>query len=849
MQNLSGLLTTFIIIVALTAPNLAQAAGVGDPAPSFTLNSLDGTSISYRGEAHRPVMLVFWATWCPNCLKEIPVLKKIHERLRNRMDLYAINADINDSQAKAAAYQRKHELPYTVLYDKGSKVTRQYGVMGTPTVVIADKAGIIRYRDAVAPNTEDIDVRLLSDQPRNMETPSSAGQRSNGFNHLKLEKSPYLQQHAHNPVWWYPWGDEALETARKQNKLIFLSIGYSTCHWCHVMEKESFTNEEVAEVLNRDFIAIKVDREERPDIDAIYMDAVQAMTGSGGWPLNSFLTPPRKPFFGGTYFPRDRLLLILRQIAGAWKNQPVKIQEVAQNLGRYLKEQDRESVSGDYTDAVFSTFFREFKKGFDPKQGGRLGRPKFVPSYDLRVLLRIYRRTGSKDALRMARTTLDHVARGGIYDHLGGGFHRYSTDDHWLVPHFEKMLYDQAALANAYLEAFQVTHEPEYKAVTRETLDYVLRDMTSPEGAFYSAEDADSEGAEGKFHVWNGAELKKPLTSQEFSEFSKAYGISSSGNFEGGTSILNLQPGFSRSKRSKTLDSAMAKLRIVRAARIRPARDGKVLVSWNGLMISALAKAGRAFNEFRYTEAAEKAASFILARCRDKSGRLAHRWIAGEAKYEPLDEDYSFLIDGLIELYQSTFNPRWLSEAGALQKAQDALFFDHATSSYYLTTGADKHLLRRGKNFLDNVVPSGNSVTILNLLRLSDLLIDRSLRERAVKLLKAYPKEAMTFPGAFPQMLIALDYALDRSKEVAAVGSASEINIRRFLTGLNGDFTPNQVVASGEPGNTDVPLLAKRPMQSGKPTFYVCENHVCKLPTNDPEKALKFTREYKPYGL
>lgn len=839
-----------MVIIALTAPGPVRAAGgVGDPAPSFTLNSLDGTRISYRGAAGRPVMLVFWATWCPNCLKEIPVLKKIHERLRNRMDLYAINADINDSQAKAAAYQRKHELPYPVLYDKGSTVTRQYGVMGTPTVVIVDKAGIIRYRDAVAPNTEDIDVRLFGDQPWNMETPSSAGQRSKGFNHLTLEKSPYLQQHAHNPVWWYPWSDEALETARKRNKLIFLSIGYSTCHWCHVMENESFTNQEVADVLNRHFIAIKVDREERPDLDAIYMDAVQAMTGSGGWPLNTILTPDRNPFFGGTYFPKDRLLSVLSQIADAWKNQPGKIQEVAQNLGRYLKEQERESVSGDYTNAVFSTFFRGFKNGFDSDQGGRLGRPKFVPSYDLRVLLRIYRRTGSKDALKMARTTLDHVARGGIYDHVGGGFHRYSTDDRWLVPHFEKMLYDQAALANAYLEAFQVTHEPEYKTVAQETLDYVLRDLTSPEGAFYSAEDADSEGTEGKFYVWRLSELSKQLAPRELSELSRAYGVSSSGNFEGGANILNLQPGYSRFKRSKTLVSAMTKLRAVRAGRIRPSRDDKVLVSWNGLMISAMAKAGRVLDEPRYAEAAEKAASFILARCRDKSGRLSHRWIAGEAKYEPLDEDYSFFVDGLIELYQSTFNPRWLTEAKALQQTQDRLFFDQATGGYYLTTGADKHLLRRGKNFFDNVVPSGNSVTILNLLRLGDLLIERPLREKAAKLLKAYPKEAMTHPNAFPQMLIALDYALDRSKEIAVVGKVAATPVQRFLGALRADLNPNLVIAAGEPGDTQVPLLSKRPMRNNKPTFYVCRNHVCKLPTTDPENAKKSVQEYEAYEL
>lgn len=449
----------------------------------------------------------------------------------------------------------------------------------------------------------------------------------------------------------------------------------------------------------------------------------------------------------------------------------------------------------------------------------------------------------------MVRTTLDHVARGGIYDHLGGGFHRYSTDNHWLVPHFEKMLYDQAALAGAYLEAFQVTKKPEYKAVIRETLDYVLRDMTASDGAFYSAEDADSEGMEGKFYVWTRDELKKILTPLEFSEFSKTYGITSSGNFESGTNILSLQPGFSRVKRSKAIESAIGKLRKVRAARVRPSRDDKVLVSWNGLMISALAKAGRVLDEPRYAAAAEKATTFILAHCKHQSDRLAHRWISGEAKFDPLDEDYSFLIDGLIELYQSTFNSRWLSHAKALQQEQDRLFSDSSKGDYYLTTGTDKHLLRRGKNFLDNVVPSGNSVTVLNLLRLSDLLVERPLREAAVKLLKAYPKEAMTYPGAFPQMLIALDYALDRSKEIAAVGPASAEEMRRFLKELRAGFNPNQVTAAGEPGDTEVPLLSGRPMLNNKPAFYVCMNRICKLPTNDPEKAKTLTQEYESYTL
>ncbi|MEK6579212.1 MAG: thioredoxin domain-containing protein, partial [Bdellovibrionota bacterium] len=397
-------------------------------------------------------------------------------------------------------------------------------------------------------------------------------------NHLKNEKSPYLKQHAGNPVWWHPWGRGAFEQAQKENKLIFLSIGYSTCHWCHVMERESFADSEVADALNGNLISVKVDREERPDVDAIYMDAVQAMNGFGGWPLNVLLTPDRKPFIGGAYFSKDQLISLISQSVASWKKNPADIRKDARNMGAYLKNQQHEAMSGEFTNAIFSAFFRRFKKEFDPIQGGRAGSLKFIPSYELRVLLRIYRRTGNEDALAMVRTTLEHAGQGGIFDAVGGGFHRYSTDDHWLVPHFEKMLYDQAALAMAYLEAFQVTKEPEYERVVREILDYVLRDLRHSEGGFFSAEDADSDGAEGKFYVWTQKELKKILTDDEFNQLAKAYGVSAQGNFENQANLLNLQPGFLRSKRSQILQSAVEKLREVRATRAKPHRDEKILV-------------------------------------------------------------------------------------------------------------------------------------------------------------------------------------------------------------------------------------------------------------------------------
>jgi uncharacterized protein YyaL (SSP411 family) len=669
-----------------------------------------------------------------------------------------------------------------------------------------------------------------------------------GFNHLKSEKSPYLLQHADNPVWWYSWGDEAFQEAKRQNKPIFLSVGYSTCHWCHVMEKESFTNAEVATALNRTFIAIKVDREERPDVDAVYMEAVQAMTGSGGWPMTVFLTPNGQPFFGGTYFPRDALLQILGKVDDFWKNDPLKIREDSDKLLKSLAAKKHLAVGRSLTNNIFVKFFQRFTEEFDSIHGGRLGQPKFPPAYALRLLLRIHRRTGNPDALKMVTKTLDAMGRGGIYDAVGGGFHRYSTDEKWLVPHFEKMLYDQAALMSAYLEAYQVTRNDEYRLVVQEIADYVLRDMTAPEGGFYSAEDADSDGVEGKFYVWNFKEIKSLLTPGELREFKKNFSISPEGNFEG-NNILALNVGFSRLKRTAEVKSAFAKLFHARAKRVRPPRDDKVITSWNGLLISALARAGSVLGEKRYAEAAVKAADFILSHNRDKKGMLSRRWAKGESRYTAYLEDYSFLIDALIELFQATSEPKWIQGAESLQAIQNTLFLDSDNGGYFNTQLGDKLLIERKKVYEDNVTPSGNSITVLNLLRLSAITFNPEYSKTIDSLLKSIPEVVNSFPSEFPQLLMAVDYRLDQSKEIALVADRESEALTKFRAVLVEAFNPNKVLVVGIGVNPKIPILQGKHTIQGKPTAYVCLNRACKMPTTAIEKAVGLTKTFEPYQI
>jgi uncharacterized protein YyaL (SSP411 family) len=622
------------------------------------------------------------------------------------------------------------------------------------------------------------------------------------------------------------------------------------------MERESFEDDVVATVLNDKFVSIKVDREERPDIDAIYMDAVQALSGHGGWPMSVFLTHTGEPFHGGTYYPRQRFVELLLRIAAVWDEGRERVEEQGQALGRALRDRSHLERAGNLGDELFGAFVSAWRASFDPVFGGRHGRPKFPPAADMRVLLRIHRRGGVHDALQIVRTTLDCMARGGIYDHIGGGFARYSTDERWLVPHFEKMLYDQAALVQAYLEAWQATGNEEYALVVRETCDYVLRDMTHTEGPFYSAEDADSEGEEGRFYVWTLDELKRELGERALRELEREFALTESGNFEHGANVLELKTGASRSARSPLVRSALDKLLEVRASRIRPHLDDKILSDWNGLMIAALARAGRHLGERRYVDAASRAARFLLSRASDAEGRLLHRYRDGQAAIPAFLEDYAYLIAGLIELYQSDFDPHWVWEAVRLQGWQDSLFRDRDSGDYLSTDGSDETVLARRVEPFDNVRPAGRSVTALNLLRLAALTLDRSLADRASQVFASTPSLIRRAPQAFADLLLALDYAGDRAKEIALVGRADDESMRAMLDELRCGFLPNVVVAAGSSGPIDpdgsgrddcsVPLLRGKALLDGKATAYVCEEGACQAPLNDPERVGRAAQTMRP---
>jgi len=653
-------------------------------------------------------------------------------------------------------------------------------------------------------------------------------------NRLGAESSPYLLQHKDNPVAWFAWGPEAFAAARELDRPIFLSIGYSTCHWCHVMEHQSFEDPEVARALNDAFIPVKVDREERPDVDSIYMDVTQALTGHGGWPMSVWLTPEGRPFFAGTYFPRDAFLDLLGRIRQAWLFQRSEIEVQGRTLAGQVQEKLAAGRAGPLDDALLARFLDGWRSRFDPRHGGTRGAPKFPHAYDMQVLLRIHRRTGDAFALEVVTKTLDEMAKGGIYDHLGGGFARYSVDAEWFAPHFEKMLYDQASLATAYVEAWQSTGNPEYEQVAREVLDYVMRDVTHEDGGFFSAEDADSEGVEGKFYVWTWGQLEEALSPDQLQLVAEAFGADEAGNWEHGANILRLSPGRSRATRSPELAAAMERLFERRARRIRPHLDDKVLADWNGLMIAAMARAGRALGEPRYVAAAQRVARFVLSAMRRPEGALWHRWRDGKAGIPGFLDDHAFVIHGLIDLYQADFDPSWLDAAEQLQERQDALFRT-VDGDYLLSDGSDPHVIARRIEPFDNVVPSGRSVTALNLLRLSDLLVRPELRERAAALFAATPDAVRSAPFGFAFLMLALDYALDRSQEIAVVGDLEAADTRALLAALNRGFRPNRVVAAGPPADDARPaLLAGRPLQRGRATAYVCEQGACHRPTNEP---------------
>lgn len=592
-------------------------------------------------------------------------------------------------------------------------------------------------------------------------------------NRLIHETSPYLIQHAHNPVDWYPWGEEAFTRAKKENKPIFLSIGYSSCHWCHVMEKESFEDETIAQFMNERFINIKVDREERPDIDEIYMNAVQLMTGSGGWPMSVFLTPDLIPFHAGTYFPpEDRMGLpglkkILRVVSEYYHSH---LREV-ENIATQIKETLQQMVSilphqGAMDEKVFSYAFDILQKQFDPLYGGFGGAPKFPNSLALSFLLRYWKWTGSKEALRIVELTLEKMAEGGIYDHLGGGFHRYSVDERWLIPHFEKMLYDNALLSRTYFEAYQATQKERYLHVGEEILRYVLRDMKSPDGGFFSTQDADSEGEEGKFYVWTRGEIKQVLGKEIGTPFCAYYGVSQHGNFKDGVSVLHIDSSLEKISQlygipvvelEKRLEEGRKKLFFQREKRVKPDRDEKIITSWNGLMISSFVDGFKLTGREEYLHAARTGARFILEKMK-RDGDLMRGYSKGISRLNSYSEDYAFLIQALIDLYESTFEMEWFQEADLLNQEMIERFWDEKEGGFFFPTKGDRTLVVRSKNPYDQAVPSANSVAVFNLIRLGFLKRDESLRHKAEKILRLFYRFLSQHPLSFPHMLSALSF-------------------------------------------------------------------------------------------
>ena len=673
----------------------------------------------------------------------------------------------------------------------------------------------------------------------------------NVSNHLANETSPYLLQHADNPVNWYPWGEEALRKAQTEDKPIFLSIGYSACHWCHVMAHESFEDGRVAAILNEHFVSIKVDREERPDLDRIYMSAVQALTGSGGWPMSVFLTPDGKPFYGGTYFPpaprygMPSFTQVVLSIADAWQNRRQELIESGSNLVTAIERQiavpegvKREGVKRETLESAF----QNLRRGFDEINGGWGGAPKFPQPMVLEFLLVYHHATADPQALRMVTQTLEAMARGGIYDQLGGGFHRYSVDDHWLVPHFEKMLYDNAQLARVYLHAWQVTGAPLFRAIVEEVLDYVLREMTAPTGGFYSTQDADSEGEEGKFFIWTPDEIRGVLGDQA-APFMEAYGVTGRGNFEG-KSILEFVGSL---EKRQALADARRRLFEARESRVHPGRDDKVLTSWNGLMLAAFAEAarvlspspnsgrgGRGVRADHYRQVAERNAAFLLSELRTPDGRLYHTWRDGVARVNGYLEDYTHLIEGLLELYQTTFDPRWYTAACELAEAMIEHF--GAPAGFFDTSDDHETLIVRPRELQDNAVPSGNGMAACVLLRLAGLAVEPRYGELARAALGPLQPLLARHPLGFGQWLIALDYALSHPREIAVVGDLRSPDTRALLDVCATGYRPHQVLAVGVPddGQFTVPLLQERGQVEGRATAYVCVDFTCRPPVTEP---------------
>lgn len=672
-------------------------------------------------------------------------------------------------------------------------------------------------------------------------------------NNLVNETSPYLLQHAHNPVDWYPWGDEALAKARAEDKPILLSIGYSACHWCHVMEHESFENETTAKLMNENFVNIKVDREERPDLDQIYMNAVQMMTGHGGWPMTVFLTPECVPFFGGTYFPpEDRYNMagfprVLASVAEAFHSQKDQVAETATTMLGELRrfgiaEASREMI----TTEILNSAYRSIIRNYDRANGGFGSSPKFPPAMTLEFFLHMHHRTGDTETLAMIEHTSRQMAAGGIYDQLGGGFHRYSVDAHWLVPHFEKMLYDNALLSRLYLHLYQVTKVDSFRRVAEETLDYVVREMTDAGGGFYSTQDADSEGHEGKFFVWSTAEILETLGSEDGKLFCEFFNATAAGNFES-ENILHITAApadfaiahdVSLAHLESVIDAGRKKLFALRELRIKPGRDEKILTAWNGMMLASFAEASAILDRPDYRKVAEANAEFLLTHLR-RDGLLLRTCKGGEAKLNAYLEDYACLIDGLICLYEATGELSWLKASVDLSDKMIGQFWDKEQGAFFFTGTSHEQLIVRSKDFLDNATPSGNSVAALALLKLTALTGNADYRRRATTVLRLIADQVKRYPSAFGWALCALDFYLSSPKEIAIVGADDPDAVNDLLRILWQTYLPNRVIACAtktpDQAATVIPFLSRR-TDAGKATAFVCHDGTCQIPATSPSE-------------
>ncbi len=686
-------------------------------------------------------------------------------------------------------------------------------------------------------------------------------------NRLALEKSPYLLQHADNPVDWYPWAEGSFLKARKENKPVFLSIGYSTCHWCHVMAHESFEDRQVAKLMNETFVSIKVDREERPDIDMVYMTVCQMMTGSGGWPLTIIMTPDKEPFFAATYIPKETrfervgMLELIPRIKELWSIRQADAVSSANQIMAALQKPLPETPGEELGEPLLHLAYKQLQERFDAQNGGFGSAPKFPAPHNILFLLRYWKRTGNEMALRMVGRTLHAMRHGGIYDQVGFGFHRYSTDSRWLVPHFEKMIYDQALLAMAYTEAYQATGREEYAQTAHEVFTYILRDMTAAEGGFYSAEDADSEGEEGKFYLWKKDEIHRVLSGEESTLAVRLFNISEGGNFKDevtgrkdGGNILYLTKSIdelasdlrmSAPELQAHIEGIRQKLFTYRLKRIHPHKDDKILTDWNGLMIAALAKGAQVFDEPRYASAAKRAADFILENVRTAEGRLLHRYRDGEAALTAHIDDYAFFIYGLLELYEATFDVNYLKTSLGLNEDLLRHFWDQDNGGFYFTADDGESLLIRQKEIYDGAVPSGNSVAMLNLLRLGRITAKADFEEKAARIGQGFYANVNQMPSAHTQLLVAVDFAVGPSYEIVIAGGSQDNDMKQMVDAIRGQFVPNKIVilrpAEHKSSEIDsiAPFARHHSNIDGKATAYVCLGYNCKLPTTDISSMLK----------